>query len=478
MNYKMIRYVLGWVLNIEAFCMILPLICSVLYKDSCTDVFFICTVICLTIGIIATSFQPKNKSVYAKEGFVIVALSWILISAFGALPFYMSGEIENYIDAVFETVSGFTTTGASILMNVEALSPSLLFWRSFTHWIGGMGVLVFLIAVLPLAGGSNLHLIRAESPGPDVGKLVPKVKSTAKWLYVIYLGITLLQIVFLLLGRMPLFDALTTTFGTVGTGGFGIKNNSIEGYSPYIQNVITVFMFICGIDFSLYYLILHKHFKDVWRSDELKAYLGIALSAVILICVNTFSLFPSLLDCVRHSAFQVSSIMTTTGFATTDFDKWPQFSKAILVLLMFCGACAGSTGGGIKVSRILILIKSVAKEIKIAAHPKRAFKISMSGRLVAHETVRAVTVFLISYILIYFTSLLIISLDNFSFTTNFTAIAATINNIGPGLEAVGPTQNFSIFSPLSKLVLIFDMLAGRLEIFPLLLLFSHQTWKK
>ena len=478
MNYKMIKYILGWVLNIEAACMLLPLICSIIYKDECIGVFSLCIIICLAAGTLLVLFQPENKAVYAKEGFVIVALSWITISLFGALPFYLSGQINSYIDALFETVSGFTTTGASILKDVETLAPSLAFWRSFTHWIGGMGVLVFLVAVLPLAGGNNIHLIKAESPGPNVSKLVPKVKSTAKILYLIYVMLTVLQIVLLLFGKMPVFDALTTTFATVGTGGFGIKNSSMTDYSPYIQNVVTAFMFLSGIDFSLYYLLLLKRFKDIWHSDEWKVYFGTVFLAVVLICFNSSHLFGKISDCIRHSAFQVSSIMTTTGFATCDFDTWPQFSKTILLLLMFIGACAGSTGGGIKVSRIMILFKSIGKEIKIAAHPKSTHKIMMNGRLIEHETVRGINVFMVSYLVIFMSSLLLISLDNQSFATNFTAVAATINNIGPGLDAVGPTQNFSLFSPLSKLILMFDMLVGRLEIFPMLLLFSPYTWKK
>lgn len=478
MNYKMIRYILGWVLNIEAACMVFPLICSVLYHDKCTSVFSLCIIICLAVGTILVFFQPSNKVVYAKEGFIIVALSWITISLFGALPFYLSGEIKSFVDALFETVSGFTTTGASILTNVEALSPSLLFWRSFTHWIGGMGVLVFLVAVLPLAGGNNIHLIKAESTGPNVSKLVPKVKSTAKILYLIYIGLTLAQFVLLLIGDMPVFDALTTTFGTVGTGGFGIRNSSMAEYSPYIQNVVIIFMFMSGVDFSIYYLILLRRFKDILHSDEWKIYFGIAIVATILICFNSYSLFDKISDCIRHSAFQVSSIMTTTGFATANFDTWPQFSKTILLLLMFVGACAGSTGGGIKVSRIIILFKSIGKEIKIAAHPRHTHKIMMNGRLIEHETVRSVNVFMVSYLVIFMISLLLISLDNHGFSTNFTSVAATINNIGPGFEGVGPAQNFSLFSPLSKVVLMLDMLVGRLEIFPMLLLFSPYTWKK
>lgn len=478
MNHRIITYTLGWVLNIEGVCLLLPLICSLLYKDSCSLLFLLCAGLCLVCGAALSLRQPKKKAMYAKEGFVIVALSWIVMSIFGALPFYLSGYIPNYIDALFETVSGFTTTGASVLSDVEALPKSLLFWRSFTHWIGGMGVLVFLVAILPLSGGGNMHLIKAESPGPAVSKLVPKVKSSAKILYGIYIIFTLLEVIFLLFGGMTLFEAFTLSFGTAGTGGFGLLNSSIGEYSSYVQIVITVFMIIFGIDFSLYYLILLRRFKTAVKSEELRAYIGIIAVSVILITVNCRGLYESLFEAIKHSAFQVSSIITTTGFSTVDFDLWPSFSKTILVMLMFCGACAGSTGGGIKVSRLLILFKSICREIRIAAHPRMTKKITVNGRVVEHETVRNINVFLAVYIVIFFASLLIISLDNFGFTTNFTAVAAAFNNIGPGLAEVGPTRNFSLYSPLSTLVLTFDMLAGRLEIFPLLVMLSPYTWKK
>ena len=477
MNYKIILHTLGWVLNIEAGCLFLPLICSILYADGCIPVFITCIAICLLAGLLLTFRTPKNRTMYAKEGFIIVALSWVLISIFGALPFIFSGYIPRFVDALFETVSGFTTTGASILSDVEVLPKSILFWRSFTHWIGGMGVLVFLVALLPLSGGNNLHLIKAESPGPSVSKLVPKVRAMAKILYGLYIFLTVLQTGLLLIGGMNLFDSLTTAFGTAGTGGFGIKNSSMVDYSPYIQNVVTIFMILFGVDFTVYYLLLNRKFKAAIHSDEVRTYLLIILTAILLICLNTRSLFESLATTIRHVAFQVASIITTTGFATTDFDKWPEFSKFILVILMFIGACAGSTGGGFKVSRVIILFKSLVKEIKIAAHPRSTHKLSMNDRPIAHETVRSINTFLVAYIVIFFVSLLIISFDNFDFTTNFTAIAATINNIGPGLKGVGPTQNFSIYSDFSKVVLIFNMLVGRLEIFPILILFSPYTWK-
>jgi trk system potassium uptake protein TrkH len=415
---------------------------------------------------------------YAREGFIATALCWVVLSVFGALPFVIAGSIPSFIDALFEVVSGFTTTGSSILSEVESMPRCLQFWRSFTHWIGGMGVLVFVMAVLPLTGGSTMYLMKAESPGPSVGKLVPKVKSTAVLLYKMYLGLSILQLIFLLIGRMPLFDSLCTVFGTAGTGGFGIRNDSFAGYSTYLQGVVTVFMILFGVNFNLYYLIVRRRFKEAAQSVEVRTYFAIIAVAVILITINISSMFPSLFQAFHHAAFQVGSIMTTTGFATTDFDLWPSFSKTILVLLMFIGACAGSTGGGIKVSRIVVLFRSILKELDLIVHPHNVRKVKMDGRIVEHAVVRSINVFLVSYLFVFALSVLLISLDNFSFTTNFTAVAATINNIGPGLELVGPTQNFGMFSDFSKLILIFDMLAGRLELFPLLILFSRNTWKR
>lgn len=479
MNYKMVLYTLGWVLKIEAVSMILPLICAFCYgEQNMISVFTLCILLSFLTGFFLSLRKPKHKAMYAKEGFVAVALSWIMMSAFGALPFTFSGCIPQYIDALFETVSGFTTTGASVLADVESLPRSILFWRSFTHWIGGMGVLVFLVAILPLAGGGTMHLIKAESPGPAVSKLVPTARATAKILYSIYIVLTILQIVLLLIGKMPLFDAITLSFGTAGTGGFGIKNNSIGGYSAYSQIVITVFMLIFGVDFAVYHLLLLRKPRAAFRSAEVRGYFMIIFTAIALITINCLGRFDSLGETLRNCAFSVASVITTTGFATDDFNLWPEFSKSILVLLMFIGACAGSTGGGIKVSRILILLKSIIKEIKTAAHPRNTVKITMNGRLVAHETVRAVNVFMASYLVIFAVSVLLISLDNFDFTTNFTAVAATLNNIGPGLGAVGPSGNFAGYSSFSTFILTLDMLIGRLEIFPILILFSPYTWKK
>lgn len=478
MNYKRILHTLGIVLCFEAVLMILPLICAIIYKEPEMFDFMKSMAVCLVVGAPLSFLNSKNKSIYSKEGFVIVALSWIVMSLFGSLPFIFSGAVPNFFDAFFESASGFTTTGASVIANVEILPKSILFWRSFTHWIGGMGVLVFLVALLPLSGGSNLYLMKAESTGPSVSKLVPKVKSSAKILYGIYIVMSVILFVLLLFGGMNLFEALTHTFGTAGTGGFGIKNSSIADYSPYIQVVITVFMALFGIDFTVYYLIILRKFRLLLHSDEVKTYIGIILASTLIICINCVNLFENVWTALRHSAFQVSSIITTTGFSTADFDKWPELSKSILVLLMFFGACAGSTGGGIKVSRIMIFLKSITKEIAIAAHPKLTKKIKMSGRPIEHETVRSVNVFMAAYLAVFVISMLVISLDNLDFTTNFTAVAATLNNIGPGLAKVGPTGNFTAYSEFSKLVLTFDMLIGRLEIFPMLVLFSRYTWKK
>jgi trk system potassium uptake protein TrkH len=451
---------------------------ALIYREKAGYSLLITAILCMVVGLLMTRQKLTNQNMYAREGFIATALCWVVLSVFGALPFVIAGSIPSFIDALFEVVSGFTTTGSSILSEVESMPRCLQFWRSFTHWIGGMGVLVFVMAVLPLTGGSTMYLMKAESPGPSVGKLVPKVKSTAVLLYKMYLGLSILQLIFLLIGRMPLFDSLCTVFGTAGTGGFGIRNDSFAGYSTYLQGVVTVFMILFGVNFNIYYLIVRRRFKEAAQSVEVRTYFAIIAVAVILITINISSMFPSLFQAFHHAAFQVGSIMTTTGFATTDFDLWPSFSKTILVLLMFIGACAGSTGGGIKVSRIVVLFRSILKELDLIVHPHNVRKVKMDGRIVEHAVVRSINVFLVSYLFVFALSVLLISLDNFSFTTNFTAVAATINNIGPGLELVGPTQNFGMFSDFSKLILIFDMLAGRLELFPLLILFSRNTWKR
>lgn len=480
MNYSIICYIIGWILNFEALFMTLPCLTALIYQEHSGWSFFLTAMFCLLLGIPLVQKKPKNKIFYTKEGFVTVALSWIILSIMGSLPFLLGGTISNPIDALFETVSGFTTTGASILSEVESLPRCMLMWRSFTHWIGGMGVLVFLLCLLPLTGGGGYHmnLMKAESPGPSVTKLVPQVQSTAKILYSIYLFLTVLEIIFLLLGGIPIFDALTTAFGTAGTGGFGIKNDSITSYSPYIQYVITVFMILFGVNFSAYFLIFIRKFGQLFHLEEVRWYFIIILASTGIIAFNIRDLYPTLEETVRHSAFQVASIITTTGFGTTDFDLWPELSRTILVILMFIGACAGSTGGGMKISRFIILLKTVKKELHTYLHPRSVRKIQMDGKVIEHGVVRSTNVYLITYVMIFVFSILLVSLNNHDLITNFTAVAATLNNIGPGLNLVGPTQNFSIFSGGAKLILIFDMLAGRLELFPLLLLFVRETWRK
>ena len=478
MNFRIIAYIIGWICNFQAAFMVLPAVTAIVYFEKDFFAFLISMFICLVIGIPLTLHKPKNKVFYIKDGCVAVALSWIALCITGSLPFLLTSSIPHPIDALFETVSGFTTTGSSILTDVEVLPHCILLWRSFTHWIGGMGVLVFLLSLLPLAGGYHMNLMKAESPGPSVSKLVPKVQSTAKILYTIYIGMTLIQMVLLLIGKVPLFDTLCITFGTAGTGGFGIRNDSLGSYSSYCQIITTIFMILFGVNFSVYYLVLSKKFKQALKFEEIRYYFGIIAAAIILIALNTSHLFTSFGVALRQSAFQVGSIITTTGFSSTDFNQWPALSKTILVLLMFVGACAGSTGGGIKVSRFLILCKAAKKEMQLYLHPNAVKKIKMDEKTITHDVLRSTNIYITLYILIFASSVLIISLDNFDLITNFTSVAATLNNIGPGLEVVGPMGNFSSFSYLSKCVLIFDMLAGRLEIFPLILLFFKGTWKR
>ena len=478
MNYSIIFYIMGWILNFEAAFMVPPCIVALIYGEQAGWSFVITMALCLLIGVPLVIKKPKKQIFYTSEGFVTVSLCWVVMSIMGALPFLFSGSITSPVDALFETVSGFTTTGASILSDVEVLPKAILFWRSFTHWIGGMGVLVFILSLLPLTGGSHMNLMKAESPGPSVSRLVPKVRLTAKLLYSIYIFMTVVEILFLLAGKMPLFDAVTVTFGTAGPGGFPIKNSSIAGYSPYLQNVVTVFMILFGVNFNVYFLILMKRVGQAFRTEELRWYLIIIAVSIGIITVNTAGLYRSLGDALHHASFQVASIITTTGFATQDFDLWPQASKTILVLLMFIGACAGSTGGGVKVSRLVVLVKTVRKELIQFLHPQVIRKIKMDGKVVEHEVVRSINVFMVAYTLLFSLSVFLLAFDGEDLITNFTAVAATFNNIGPGLELVGPSKNFGIFSEPAKLVLIFDMLAGRLEIFPVLILFSRETWKK
>ena len=471
MNKKMITHVMGIILLCESALLLPPLAVALIYRESTIQSFLITIGLLIAGGLLLSLFKPKDKTIYARDGLAIVALSWIFMSLFGSLPFYLTGEIPRFIDALFETVSGFTTTGSSILLDVEAMSKSLLFWRSFTHWIGGMGVLVFVMAILPLAGGGgNLHLMRAESPGPSVGKLVPKSNQTARILYRIYIVLTLLCVIFLLFGGMNLFESLTLSFGTAGTGGFGIVNSSIGDYSPYCQVVITVFMTLFGINFNFYFLLLFKKFKDALKSTEIWAYLAIMATSIGIIAYNIHEQFSTVGQAIRHSAFQVSSVMTTTGYSTTDFDLWPNLSKMILLAVMCIGACAGSTGGGFKVSRLMLLIKNAAKEIRAISHPRSVRVIKFDGNVVASETLRSTIAFFIIYVFAFCISVLIVSADNTDMISNITGVIATINNIGPGLNICGPTGNFSSFSDMSKVVFIIDMLLGRLEFFPLICL--------
>lgn len=478
MNFAIIFYILGSVIKIEGILMLFPAAVAGIYREMSGMWFLLCAAVCIVTGFLMSRKRPENCAFYAKEGFIIISLSWIVLSLIGALPFTLSGEIPFYIDALFEIISGFTTTGSSILTDVEALDHCMLFWRSFSHWIGGMGVLVFVLAILPLAGAQNMYLMRTESPGPTFGKLVPKLQQSALFLYTIYFVMSGIELLFLLAGRMPVFDAVCTVFGTAGTGGFGIRNTSIADYSPYLQAVITVFMFLFGVNFNFYFLIIIRRVKDAFRMEEVRWYFLIFSAAVLAIAVNLTSLSGHFISNLHHAAFQVSSVMTTTGFATADFNQWPVFSKTILVLTMFIGACAGSTGGGIKVSRSIIYIKSTARELSMLIHPRSVKVLKTDGKAIDDGVIRSAGAFLMCYVLVFAVSVLLVSLDGMDPSTTFTAVAATINNIGPGLEQVGPTANFSIFTPFSKLVLMFDMLAGRLEIFPMLLLFSPRTWKR
>ena len=481
MNYKMMGRLMAQILTIESLFMLPALFISLYHVESAATQGFLYTLAVMLVleGILFLLCRKAPVGFYAKEGMVCVGLSWVFLSLLGCLPFFFSREIPSFIDAFFEIVSGFTTTGASILPNVEALSNGLLYWRSFSHWVGGMGVLVFLLAIGPGSGekGFTMHLLRAESPGPDVGKLVPRMRKTAGILYILYIVLTIINIIFLLIGGMPLFEAVCTAFGTAGTGGFGIKNDSLAGYSPYIQNVTTIFMALFGINFSCYYLLLLGQWKGVFKDEELRLYLGIVFGSIFLIVLDLRGYYGSLGESIRHAAFQVSSIITTTGFATTDFDLWPSLSKSILIGLMIVGACAGSTGGGLKCGRLLLLLKSLRRNIRQVLQPRKVLVVRNNGRTVNEKVLDNANAYLAAYVTIVIVSFILISIDGFSIGTNFTAVLACFNNIGPGLEAVGPTCNFAGYSTFSKLVLIMDMLAGRLEIFPILTLFSRGTWK-
>ena len=485
MNKRMIAYIQGILMICEAGLLVFPLITAVIYKES-TIPAFIATIVSLCVGgSLLSLLKPKDKTIYARDGLVIVALGWILLSFFGALPYYISGEIPRFVDALFESVSGLTTTGSSILSDIEGLSKSLLFWRNFTNWIGGMGVLVFVMAVLPLSGGGgDLHLMKAEAPGPSVGKLVPKSNKTAQILYLIYFALTALCAIFLLIGGMPIFDSITTAFGTAGTGGFSIYNIGIANCTPFCQTVIAVFMALFGINFNIYFLLLMKRFKDALKSEELWTYIGIIIAAVAIITINTSKQFASIGEAFHHASFQVSSLMTSTGFSTVDFNQWPELSRTILLMIMCIGACAGSTGGGFKVSRVILLVKYAAKELRSVSHPRSVRVLKFEGSRVKDETIRGTMAYFVVYAAIFCLSLVLVSFDKTDMTTNITSVISTLNNMGPnmgprliegataGYGAGGPFSNFGTFSSFSKIIFILDMLFGRLEFFPLIVLFS------
>ncbi len=476
MNYSIIRFILGRMLRIEALVLLVPALVSMIYQEHSGLTFLLTAAFLMALSLLLGK-RPKNMVFYAKEGFVIVALAWILWSAFGALPFVLSGSIPHFVDAFFETVSGFTTTGSTILQDIEALPKGINFWRCLTHWIGGM--LVFVMAVIPLGNKGAMFLMRAEMPGPTCDKLVPKSRGTAKILYGMYIFLSGVEVVLLLAGGMDLYNAVIHTFSTAGTGGFSSMNASVAAFdSAYIDGVITVFMLLFGINFNLYYLLLLKNVRAVVKSEELRAYLGIVVGAIALITVNILHLYETPLRALRYAAFQVASIITTTGFVTANYELWPELSKTVILLLMIIGACAGSTGGGMKVSRILILSKTIGKEVRQILHPKSVNVVKMDGKRVPGESIHGVYVYLICYLVILCGSVLLVAVDNQDFTTNFTAVLTTLNNVGPGLARVGPIENFSHFSYFSKLILSMDMLVGRLEILPMLMLFAPQVWRK
>ena len=477
MNIKMLIYILGKVLLIEGVLMLLPIGCGWIYGESETVYYLVCALSYVTLGYLLSFKKPKNMTIFIKDGCVATALSWVVLSIGGCIPFILTGEIPSFTDAMFETASGFSTTGASILTNVEAMSHCSLLWRSLTHWIGGMGVLVFLLAVVPMTGGSNMNLMRAESPGPTVGKIVPKVRSTAKMLYLIYLAMTVTEIIILTLCGMPFFDSLCSSFGTAGTGGFGVRNDSFASYAPHIQVIVAVFMIMFGMNFNFYYYFTTKQINKAFKMSEIKVYLAVIAIVTAIICFSVRGLYGSFGEALRHSFFQVATIITTTGFATTDFDLWPSVAKFLLLSLMILGACASSTGGGIKVARFQIMFKSVKREIQSYIHPKTVKKIHVDGKTVDSEIIHSVALYFFIYMIIFATSMFIVSFEGHDLVTVFSSVAATFNNIGPGLSLVGPTQNYSFFSGLSKWVFIFDMLAGRLELMPLIVFLAPTTYK-
>lgn len=479
MNNKMIVYIIAKMLGVEGAVLLIPAFVAFLYGESDVIQFLIVSAVLGAIFFIFGRKRPENKVIYAKEGLVIVGLVWILWSLFGALPFVLTGSIPSYVDAFFETVSGFTTTGSTILTDIEALPKGVAFWRSLTHWIGGMGVLVFVMMLTSLDDEHSMHLMRAEVPGPEADKLVPKARATARILYLMYFVLTAAEVVFLMFGGMSFYDALLHSFSTAGTGGFSNRNASVAYYdSAYIDGVITVFMILFGVNFNLYFLIRLKNWKDALKNEELHAYLGIIAGAVAIVTVNILGIYGNIVHAFRYASFQVASVITTTGFCTADFNLWPELSKVVLLCIMVIGACAGSTGGGIKVSRFLILVKSIKQEVRRMLHPKAVTIVKINGKRVGNDTIRSVYIYFISYILVMMVSILLVSINNFDFATTFSSVLTTLNNVGPGISMVGPVENFHMFSPLSKLVFCMDMLLGRLEIFPYLLLMSPELWRR
>ncbi len=479
MNKRMIFHILGMLLILEAALLLLPALVALIYGEQAGWCYLFTAAGAALVGLaLRTACRPSRKTIYARDGLITVALGWIVLSLAGALPFTLCGDIPSYLDAVFEMVSGFTTTGSSILPNVELLNRCSLFWRSFSHWIGGMGILVFMLAIVNMEGGQGIHLLRAESPGPTVSKMVPRMVDSSKILYSIYFGLTLVQILFYLLGGMPLFDTLCNAFATAGTGGFAIRADSFAGYGYYHQTVTTVFMALFGVNFSIYFFLLRRKFDLVWKNTELRWYVVIILSSVALITLNILPLYPRAYDALHHAAFSVSSVITTTGFGTENFDLWPEFSRVILVFLMLIGACAGSTGGGLKISRLVILVKMVQREVRLLLHPRTVKVMTIDGKAVSNDTVRGVSAYFLTYVFLIMASILLVSLDGFDASTTVTAVLATFNNIGPGLGLVGPAGNFAAFSPLAKVVLTLDMLLGRLELYPMLILMLPTTWTK
>lgn len=475
----MIVYIIAKMLGVEGAVLLIPAFVAFLYGESDAIQFLIVSAVLGAIFFIFGRKRPENKVIYAKEGLVIVGLAWILWSLFGALPFVLTGSIPSYVDAFFETVSGFTTTGSTILTDIEALPKGVAFWRSLTHWIGGMGVLVFVMMLTSLDDEHSMHLMRAEVPGPEADKLVPKARATARILYLMYFVLTAAEVVFLMFGGMSFYDALLHSFSTAGTGGFSNRNASVAYYdSAYIDGVITVFMILFGVNFNLYFLIRLKNWKDALKNEELHAYLGIIAGAVAIVTVNILGIYGNIVHAFRYASFQVASVITTTGFCTADFNLWPELSKVVLLGIMVIGACAGSTGGGIKVSRFLILVKSIKQEVRRMLHPKAATIVKINGKRVGNDTIRSVYIYFISYILVMMVSILLVSINNFDFATTFSSVLTTLNNVGPGISMVGPVENFHMFSPLSKLVFCMDMLLGRLEIFPYLLLMSPELWRR